>query len=114
MHLLTMNSDRFLAKHSRLTSQLRLEMLKMLGLPISFTEVTAAVANDTVRVQVFNDLLKLAMAYCEVDMVVFWAAFKGDTSSDHSALFHGNGTVSIVTIVNNDTVSIYCMYCYCC
>ena len=92
--------------------QLRLEMLKMSGSPISFTEITAEVANDTVRAQVVRDLLRLALAYCQVKEVVFWAAFKGDTASlDHSAVFHSNGTVSTVTIVNNGTMSIYC---YCC
>ncbi len=81
--------------------QLRLEMLKILGLPISFTEITANVTNDTVRALVFKDLLRLAMAYCQVERVFFWTAFEGDTSSlDHSKLFHNNGTVSIITAVN--------------
>ena len=87
-------------------------MLKMSGAPISFTEITAEAADDTVRAQVVRDLLMLALAYSQVKQVVFWAAFRGDTAElDHSALFHADGTVSTVTIVNNGTMSIYC---YCC
>ena len=76
-------------------------MLKILGLPISFTEISAEVPNDTVRVQVYRNLLRLALAYRQVERAIFWTAFEGDNASQNdSKLFHNNGEVSIITVVN--------------